>query len=595
MGRRAVRCAAPVSQRPNPLNAIRLWWRLIGFVRPWRGRVALGIVAAVVSALAAAGWAALLGPLLDSVLKAGEVGGVGPWELVGLAVLKALSSWLNTGLMTSAAQRALGSIRRALYSRLLELPPKWFEARHSGELLSRFTSDVGQVEFAVGQSLSSWAKDSFQVLALMGVCLAADPRLFLLTFVVIPGMVIPVTRFAKSARAAAKRSQASLGVLSQMASEQLANLPVVQAFQLEPASMRAFDEEQGRYLAVMKRSLFIRGAFTPTTELIGMLGAAAALTVGARAVLAEPVLASKLIQFLAAALFMYQPMKSLAGTFSQSMQGLGAAARLFEVLDAPTEPDAGVKAETLESLRCEGLKVVYPDGREALRGVTFEVPKGKHVALVGPSGAGKSSVVSALLGFVQPSGGAVLWNGRPLNELSRRSVRDQMAWVPQEPVLLSGSVRDNLRVGREDASEQAMWQALSRAHAADFVKAWPRGLDEDVGERGARLSGGQRQRLAIARAFLKAPSLLVLDEPTSGLDAATEVEVQAGLAELMGGQTTLVIAHRLATIRQADLIVVMENGAVVETGTHESLLAQNGVYARLIVSLAPRENSAPCL
>lgn len=551
---------------------------------------------AVLSALAAAGWAALLGPLLEAVLGGGgSAVAVGPWQvgqgatlrqltlaLMALALVKATSSWLQAGLMNSAAQQGLRAIRQALYGRVLQLPPRWFEARHSGELLARFTGDVSQVEFVVSQSLSSWVKDTLQVLALLAVCWVTDPRLFLLTFIVIPGMAIPVSRFAKSARRAATQSQASLGMLSRMASEQLSNLPVVQAFRLESSVLRQFDVEQAHYLGVMKRSLFIRGAFTPTTEFIGLLGVALALWAGARAVATEPAFALKLLKFLAATVLMYQPMKALSGTFSQSMQGLGAASRLFEVLDAKPEADSGDVASPLASLRCESLRVTYHDGREALRGVTFEIPVGQHVALVGPSGAGKTSVVSALLGFVQPTAGTLEWNGRPLSQWSRQSVRAQVAWVPQEPVLLSGSVRDNLRMGREDATEAAMWHALTLAHAASFVASWPLGLDEDVGERGARLSGGQRQRLAIARAFLKAPSMLVLDEPTSGLDAGTESEVQAGLSQLMAGRTTLVVAHRLSTIRRADVIVVMNAGVVVEQGSHEVLLARGGLYARLV-------------
>ncbi|MDP1916007.1 MAG: ABC transporter ATP-binding protein [Myxococcales bacterium] len=580
--------------KPPIRSALSSWWRLVGFVRPWRGQVALATAAGVVAAAATAGWARLLGPLLESVLKGGAVTLAGvtfepkelavklPLAVVGVAVLKALSTWLHSGLMSNVAQLALASLRRALYDRVLTLPPSWFEKRHSGELLSRFTADVAQVEFAVGTSLSAWVKDTLQTLALLAVCASIDGRLFLLTFLVIPGMILPVSRFAKSARKAATKGQASLGALTQLASEHLQALPIVQAYGREPQALAAFDAEQGRYLSVMKRSLFIRGAFTPTTELLGIIGVAIALVFGANAVAEEPQLAGHLVSFLAAALLMYQPVKSLSGNFSQVLVGLGAAERLFEILDAHVEPERGAQAGPLEALTLEDVRFSYGDGREALAAVSFSVKAGEHVALVGPSGAGKSTVVSLLLGFSAPAGGALRWNGVETSQLSRRSIRENLAWVPQEPVLLSGTVRENLWMAKEGAPDDALWTALEHAHAKAFVQALPNGLDTPIGERGATLSGGQRQRLAIARAFLKAPSLLLLDEPTSALDASTEQEVQAGLSELMEDRAVLVIAHRLATVRKADRIVVMEKGRVVEQGTWDALMAANGAFSRLV-------------
>lgn len=555
-------------------------------LRPYRVAVTAALGASCLAAAASAAYAYLVGPLLEAVLL-GRALTFGRWMLplllVGVAAVKASTQWLQGGWMQSVGQRVLGDLRRALYARLLELPPRFFEVRHSGELLSRFTADVAQVEFAVTQALSSYLRDVLQILALMGLCAAIDLRLFALTFVVLPASVIPVARFARSVKKVAVRTQANLGQLTELAAEQLHNLPVVQAFRGEAQALARFDRTQAEYLAAMRRSLFLRGAFTPTLELLGIAGVALTIAVGAVAVAREPALASKLLQFLTAALLMYQPLKSLSGTFALVAQGMGAAQRLFEILD--TEPPArtGRPAGPLSTaLELEAVRVSYDGQREALRGVSLRIPAGARIALVGASGAGKSTLFSVLLRFVAPSAGKVLWDGAELVALDVSSLRAQLAWVPQEPVLFSGTIRQNLLLGRPGASEPELWDALRRAHAEAFVRGFAAGLDEQVGERGSRLSGGQRQRLAIARAFLRQPSVLLLDEPTSALDAASEREVQAGLEELMAGRTTLVIAHRLSTVRQADLIAVLEDGQVMESGTHEALLARNGRYAALL-------------
>jgi subfamily B ATP-binding cassette protein MsbA len=568
--------------------------RLLGLLHPSAPLVAGAVLAAAVSAAAAAGYAWLIGPLLRSVLLSEpmRIGGLyttpdrARWLLPGLlvllAVVKAGTQLLQTGWMQVAGQRALARMRSDLYAHLLSLPPAIHEARAGGDVLSRLTADVAQVEFSVTQALTSWVRDALQLLALLGVCLVLDWRLFALSFVVFPAALVPITRFARAVKKAARTTQGSLGNLTALVGEQLQALPVVQAYGMEPRVRTQFDAEQARYLREMDRSLLLRGSASPSIELLGITGLALALAVGARAVRAEPTLASHFMSYVGAVLLMYGPLKTLSSTVTQVVAGVGAAERVFELEDRTVPPDRGDPAPPLRSsLRLEDLRIQYGEV-DAIRGLTLELPPGRTVALVGASGAGKSTLFSALLRFVDPSSGRILWDGQDVREYSRASVRERIAWVPQEPVLFAGNVRDAVLVGKPEATDAEVWSALERAHGAEFVRALPRGLDTPVGERGAQLSGGQRQRLAIARAFVREPSVLLLDEPTSSLDAASEALVQAGLAELKAGRTTLVIAHRLSTVRTADLIVVLEAGRVVEQGTHEQLMAHGTVYRRLL-------------
>jgi ATP-binding cassette, subfamily B, bacterial MsbA len=580
-----------VSRLASPLR------RLLGLLRPYRVRVALAVCAAAISAAAAATYASLVGPLLKGVLVGGPVS-LGPlvfetgrWEtvlplaIVAAAGVKAASQLLQTGWMQTVGQRMLAAFRAEVFDHLVWVDARTVEDSASGDIVSRLTADVGQVEFAVTQALTSYVRDGLQLVALLVLCALLDARLFLLSFVVLPVTLFPVMRFARAVKRAARATQGSLGRLTALVGEQLHGLPVLQAFGAEAQARARFDAEQRHYLSAMDRSLLLRGAASPTVELLGVTGLALALAVGAQAVAREPALATGLLSYVGAVMLMYGPLKGLSGTFSQVVQGLAAAERLLELEALPRSADTGRAAGPLrQAVRFEDVRVRYVEGHdEALAGLTLDVPAGRSVALVGASGAGKSTAFAALLGFVEPAAGRILWDGEDTRDLRRSSLRAHMAWVSQEPVLFSGSVRDAVLLGRPGASDGEVWEALRQAHADGFVRAFPRGLEEEVGERGSRLSGGQRQRLAIARAFLRQPSLLLLDEPTSALDAASEEEVRAGLRDLMAGRTTLVIAHRLSTVRHADLLYVLEAGRVVEQGTHDALVAKGAVYARLLM------------
>lgn len=539
---------------------------------------ALGLVAA--GASSAFTFAA--GPLLQGLLSGeGAAAGVG-WArsteqlavgLVAIAGVRAGTMWLHTGLMQQVAQRVLATVRAELHAHVLGLPPAWHQAHHSGEVLARFALDVDKVELTVGQALTTMLRDLLQVVALLVACLLLDPRLFGLAFVVVPLMAWPVSRFAKALKKVMVGAQGSLGGLTRLVTEALQGLPVLQTAGAQGAVLAKADAEQARYLALMRRSLFVRGAFTPTLEVMGIAGVALALFVGVRAVQAEPWLAGKLLSFLAAALLVYQPVKGLSGAFGQLPVGLASVARLGEVLDAPVAPDEGEPCGPLRTaLEFEGVGVVFADGRAGLDGVTLRISAGQMVALVGASGAGKSTLLRLLPRLLEPSSGVVRWDGVALSTLKPSSVRAQVAWLPQEAPLLSGTIGEVVRLWRPEASDDAVWAALEAAGAAAFVRERAGGLSSEVGERGSQLSGGQRQRLALARAYLAEASVLLLDEPTSALDAATQAEALAGLERLRVGRTVLIAAHRVETVRTADRVVRLEAGRVAQEGTPAEVL-----------------------
>ncbi len=579
------------------------WSRLRERSSAQSGRIAAAVVFALLAAVAIAGSSSLLGPLLASLLhghpvrwgswtiSANALSWKVPTILVSLAIVKAGAGWANASLMATVGQRVIGDLRSELHEHLLRLPPHWHQRHHSGELLARFSSDLGIVEFASAHAYAAIIKDALQVIALMVLCFVTDRTLFLIAFVAVPATVIPVTTFARWAKRAARASQASLGALTSLSSEQVHNLPIVQAYRSESATLARFDAEQGRFLAAAKRSLLIRGAFTPSTELLGVGALAVCIVVGAGAVARNPSLAATLGTFFAAVLWMYQPVKGLAQTWSELARARPSIARLFEILDAPLAPNRAAPCPPLRSeLAFASVGLRYGE-HPALAGVTFAIPVGSTVALVGPSGGGKTSILALLLGLTEVSEGEILWDGTPLQAYDLASRRAQLAWVPQEPVLLSGTIRHNVCLGVAEASDDAIWTALKRAHAADFVAAVPGRLDAEVGERGLRLSGGQRQRIAIARALLIDAPILLLDEPTSALDLETESAVQDGLKAARGRATTIVVAHRLATVREADAIYVFESGTIVEAGSHEALAAAGGRYAAMLEAGSSKRSS----
>jgi ATP-binding cassette, subfamily B, bacterial MsbA len=586
----------------NETSTLAMAKRLAHWVKPHRAALLMGTLFSLISAVGTAVWTSLVGPLLKSLLAGGNAQW-GPFTLsqeslffevpvaiVLVATVKAVSQFASASILASVSQRSMHHFRTSLYETLLAQEVSYFESQHSGSILAHFSSDLGHIEGSFGQALGSVAKDVLQILALLLVCLFIDARLFFIMFIVIPGGAIPVARFARLAKKAAKSSQASVSALSTLAVEATNNSQIVQAFSLEKALLQKFDDEQARYLSAMKRSLFARAAFSPSTEFLGVLGAAAVVAIGSAAIAKEPALASSVLSFLTASLMMYQPVKSLSNTMGQLSVGTEAARRLLKLIDSPPlalTSEAHVAPPLAREIEFKNVSLSFDDGRAALNAISFTVKKGSVVALVGPSGAGKSSVLLLLQRFRRATQGQILWDGKDIEHLSVDSTRGAMAWVSQEPVLFSRSVRENLCWARPGASDAQVWQALELAFAADFVRQLPLQLDEVIGERGGTLSGGQRQRLAIARAFLREPQILLLDEATSALDAESQAEVQKGLDRLKKNRTVLLVAHRLETVKLADEILVFETGHIVERGTFSQLEKASGLFSRLLHAHEP--------
>ena len=565
-------------------------WRLTPLIRPHRGRFVLALIT-----LFAASGITLVYPWAAKQAVDAGMSQTTTDKLDGIVVVlvaafgvNAVLVWFRHYSMSWLGERVVADLRGMVFDRILTLPIGWFHERRSGELVGRLASDVTVVEGVVGSELSMALRNSIQMLGALVMLFVIDVKLTLLMLAIVPPIVFTTIYFGRKIRKMTRSVQDELANVSGQVQESIGAISTVQSFVRERHEARRYRSGVERAFDKTLALVRWRSWFFSTAMTAGYVGIATVIWLGGRALIHGELSAGALTSFFLYTFVVAGALGDLAGLWGALQRAAGATDRLFQVID--TVPDIRDPAEPAAlppgdgAIRFDGVSFAYPTrrGQPVLANVSLDIAPGEVVALVGPSGAGKSTILSLLYRFYDADAGRVLFEGVDVRDLALADLRRSLALVAQEPVLFSGTIRDNIAYGREGATRDQIEQAARDAYAHEFITGFPDGYDTLIGERGTKLSGGQKQRIALARALLANPRVLILDEATSNLDAESEAAVQAALARLMKGRTTLIVAHRLSTVRDADRIVVIDDARIVEQGRHDELMERRGAYRRLV-------------
>ena len=559
--------------------------RIFKYLRPFRWLFSLGFFFLLITMVASLAFPKLLSNLMNAT----------PDDLsekvtllAGLLVFQAIAGFFRIMIFVNVTERSLAHIRQDVYRHLIRLPMTFFNEKRVGELNSRIASDTAQIQETLTTTLAEFLRQVSMIVGGIAILAITSIKLTIFIIAVIPTLMIVAVIFGRFIRKYSKQVQAEIAESNTIVEETLQAIQTVKAFANEFFEIVRYKKKIDQVAKTAIKGGIYRGAFA-SFIIVGIFGSIVAVIWFAVGMIHNGELAQEnLSEFILYAVFIGGSVGGLANVYSSLQKAIGATEDLFEILDTRTEDIEEIKSEELPNFKGEiafkEVRFAYPsrDDVHVLNGLNLVVKAGQQVALVGSSGAGKSTVVSLVLRFYKPTSGQILFDGKPATDYELHTLRNQMAVVPQDVVLFGGSIRENIAYGKPDASDQEIEEAARKANAHEFIQSFPEGYKTEVGERGIQLSGGQRQRIAIARAVLKNPKILVLDEATSSLDSESERLVQEALENLMQGRTSIVIAHRLSTVRNAHKIVVMEKGEIIESGTHAELNAKaDGMYHKL--------------
>jgi subfamily B ATP-binding cassette protein MsbA len=525
-------------------------------------------------------------PAIDEIFVSKDMSALTwiPFAIVGIFLFKGLCNYGQNILMSSIGLRIVADLRNKLYECIQRQSLSFFTGHPTGMLMSRITNDVLSVQSAASEAVTALVKDTFTLVCLVGVIFYMDWKLALLAMIVFPLTVYPIAWFGRKMRKVTTSTQITMGTLNSLLQETIAGTRIVKAFCMEKYESDRFGAENERLFKLNMKTVTINAISSPLMDFLGGLGIAAVIFYGGYNVVQGYSTPGTFFSFIAALLMLYEPVKRLTNVNNTINQGIAGADRIFSIIDRVPDiidkTDAQALPPIQNSIDLQNVSFRYEE-KPVLKNVNLTIRAGEVVAFVGMSGGGKTTLVNLIPRFYDVSGGRVLIDGRDIRDVTLSSLRGQIAIVTQQTILFNDTVRNNIAYGDIRTTEEEIYSAAKAANAHDFIMRLPNGYDSNIGELGTKLSGGEKQRISIARAILKDAPILILDEATSSLDTEAEIEVQDALDNLMKGRTTLVIAHRLSTIRNADRIIALVNGEIVEEGNHDTLMARKGEYYRL--------------